>query len=107
MRVHERRRHPNRRRRLVGSCVVKTLAADTDPRAEAVMIERLRRMTPAARLHRAFELRTAALTLARARIRRQYGALSEREITIRLAALWLDGETMRKVYGWDPRREGY
>lgn len=66
------------------------------------MIEHLRRMTPAERLHRASELRAAALTLARSRIRRWYGEIDEREMQLRLAALWLDADTMRRVYGWDP-----
>jgi hypothetical protein len=78
---------------------------DTDPRAEAVIIEHLRRMTPAERLHRASELRSAALTLARARIRRWYGEIGEREMALRLASLWLDADTMRRVYGWDPDTE--
>ena len=70
------------------------------------MLEHLRRMTPAERLHRASELRAAALTLARSRIRRWYGDISEREMRIRLAALWLGPETMRRVYGWDPSTKG-
>lgn len=79
---------------------------DTYPRAEEVMIEHLRRMAPAERLHRACELRAAALTLARSRIRRWYGDIGEREMRLRLASLWLDGETMRRVYGWDPDDKG-
>ncbi len=66
------------------------------------MVEHLRRMTPAERLHRASELRAAALTLARSRIRRWYGDIGEREMQLRLAALWLDADTMRRVYDWDP-----
>ena len=70
------------------------------------MIAHLRRMTPAERLHRASELRSAALTLARSRIRRWYGDIDEREMQLRLAALWLDADTMRRVYGWDPDVKG-
>ncbi|MCA9600214.1 MAG: hypothetical protein KC776_43220 [Myxococcales bacterium] len=79
---------------------------DTDAAAEEVMIAHLRRMTPAERLHRASELRSAALTLARSRIRRWYGDIDEREMQLRLAALWLDADTMRRVYGWDPDVKG-
>jgi hypothetical protein len=71
------------------------------------MIELLRAMTPAARLHRAFELRASTLTLARAGIRRRRGEIGEREMRLRVAALWLDRATMRRVFGWDPDREGY
>ena len=80
--------------------------SDTDPRAEELMLEHLRRMTPGERLHRASELRAATLTLARSRIRRWYGDISEREMRIRLAALWLEPETMRRVYDWDPNTKG-
>ena len=86
---------------------MKTLSADTDARAEAVMIERLRRMTPAERLRRSFDLRATALALARVGLRRRYGELPEREVRWRLAALWLDAPTMRRVYGWDPAIKGY
>lgn len=78
------------------------MITDTDFRAEQVMIEHLRRMTPAERLHRASELRAAALTLARLRIRSWYGDIDEREVELRLASLWLDADTMRRVYDWDP-----
>ena len=82
------------------------MISDTDPRAERVMIEHLRRMTPAQRLHRASELRAAALTLARSRIRSWYGDVDEREMQLRLASLWLDADTMRRVFGWDPDTKG-
>ena len=48
-----------------------------------------------------------ATRMARARIRRRYGAISAREMQLRLASLWLDAETMRKVFGWDPDVNGY
>jgi hypothetical protein len=86
---------------------VKTLSPDTDPRAEAVMIEVFRRMTPAEKLGRVFSLRKMTLDLARARIRERHGAVPEREERMRLASLWLDGESMRRAYGWDVEVEGY
>jgi len=33
--------------------------------------------------------------------------LSERELRLRLAALWLDRETMIEVFAWDPEEMGY
>lgn len=80
---------------------VVTLASDTDPRAEVVMIAILRRMTPAQRLHRSFALRRSVLALARSRIVRAHPDASEQEVKLRLAALWLDRDTMRRVWGWD------
>jgi hypothetical protein len=42
------------------------------------------------------------------RIQARYGPdLSERELRLRLAALWLDRETMIDAFGWDPEVEGY
>lgn len=83
------------------------LARDTTAEAEARMIEILRRMTPAQRLHRSFELRACVLRLARARILATHPDALPREITLRLASLWLDAETMRRVWGWDPAAHGY
>jgi len=71
------------------------------------MVEILRRMTPLQRLQRSFELRHAALALARARVLREHPNASPREVRLRLASLWLDAETMRRVYGWDPALQGY
>ena len=73
---------------------------DTCPKAAAVLIDGLRRMGGAGRLARVFELRDATLGLAAARLREQYGNLPPRELKIRLAALWLDRETMRRAFGW-------
>lgn len=72
-----------------------------------MLIAGLRRMSGAERLARVCALRESALALARVRIREQYGPLPEREIRLRLASLWLDPETMRAVFDWDPREKGY
>jgi hypothetical protein len=85
---------------------VGVLASDTDPRAEAVMIEILRRMTPRQRLRQSFELRHRAMSLARGRIVRDFPDATAREIQLRLASLWLDPETMHAVWGWDPDAQG-
>ena len=53
------------------------------------------------------ELDKSVQQMALARIRKQYGDISEREQKLRLASLWLDRETMIKVFGWDPEVEGY
>ncbi len=81
---------------------------DTAPEAEEVWIEGLRRMTGAERLLRALDLTAAVRALAAARIRAEHGPdVSEGELRLRLAALWLDRETMVRVFGWDPEVEGY
>jgi hypothetical protein len=45
--------------------------------------------------------------LAVAGIRLRHPNASEREIRMRLAALWIDQELMIRVFGWDPKSEGY
>jgi len=44
--------------------------------------------------------------LALSGIRRRYPAASDKECELRLAALWLDRETMVKAFHWDPEKEG-
>ncbi len=81
---------------------------DTPPEIEEIMLERYRQMSPLDRLRQVFELNYTAQSMAALRIQAQYGPdLSERELRLRLAALWLDRETMIEVYGWDPEVEGY
>ncbi len=58
-------------------------------------------------MQRVSELNKAVQQFALARIRKQYGKLSEREQRLHLAALWLDRETMMRVFNWDPQKEGY
>jgi hypothetical protein len=82
---------------------VSTLSSDTDARAEAIMVEHLRRMTPGERLRRACELRAGAVALARAGLKSRHPSIGADELRLRLASLWLDPDTMRRVYGWDPR----
>lgn len=65
-----------------------------------MLIDGLRRLGGARRLARVFELRDTALGLAAARLREGRGDLPSRELQLRLASLWLDRETMRRVFGW-------
>jgi hypothetical protein len=87
---------------------MKTLSADTPPEVEQIVIERYRRMTPFERLMQVWELNRMAQQMAALRIQKKYGpGLSERELRLRLAALWLDRETMIEAFGWDPQVKGY
>src|SRR5688572_28826175 len=42
------------------------------------------------------------LHLAAARITKQYGAMSDRELRLRRASLWIDRKTMIQAFDWDP-----
>ncbi len=80
---------------------------DTPPHIQKLIIEGYRRMSPQEKFKRVAELTKAIQQLALARIIKQYGQISEREQQLRLASLWLERETMIRVFQWDPHEEGY
>ena len=49
----------------------------------------------------------AVQELALVDIQRRHPHADPREQALRLASRRLDGETMRRAFGWDPEREGY
>lgn len=80
----------------------------THPDVEVLLLQGYRRMSPAEKISRVFDLNRTVRSMAAARIRAQYGpGVTDRELRLRLAALWLDRETMIRVFGWDPAIEGY
>jgi hypothetical protein len=86
---------------------MKNKILDTPPHVQRMLIAGYRKMTPQQKLQRVSELTKAVQQLALARIRKQYGEISEREQRLRLAALWLNRETMIRVFDWDPQKTGY
>ena len=84
-----------------------TQVFDTSPHIQKIIVAGYGRMSPQQKLKRVSELTQAVQQLALARIRKQYGACSDREHHLRLAALWLDRETMIRIFQWDPQVEGY
>ena len=80
---------------------------DTPPHIQKVLIAGYRNMTPREKMQRVTELNKAVQQLALARIRKQYGEISQREQRLRLAGLWLNRETMIRVFDWDPEKKGY
>ncbi len=87
---------------------MRTQSSDTPPEVEEILLEGYRRMPPIEKLRQVFDLNRSAQQMAALRIGARYGPnLSERELRLRLAALWLDRETMIKAFGWDPEVEGY
>ena len=81
--------------------------SDTSPDAQRVLIEGYRRMTPTQKLRRVESLNRALVLLQKARIRAEYGNISDEEMRMRLGALRLGRETMIKVFGWDPDEKGW
>lgn len=87
---------------------MRTQSADTPQEIEEILLEGYRRMTPWEKLRRVFELNRMAQQMAAMRIQARYGPnLSEQELRLRLASLWLDRETMIAAFGWDPEVKGY
>jgi hypothetical protein len=80
---------------------------DTSQRAEQILIEGYRVMSPAQKFQQVSAMNQAVRKMALTRIRAQYHPTSEREETIRLAALWLPRDTMIKFLNWDPEEKGY
>jgi hypothetical protein len=87
---------------------MRTQSLDTAAEVEERLVEEYRRMSPGQRLMMAMEMNRAVQQMAAARIHAQYGPdLPERELRLRLAALWIDRDTMMRAFGWDPLVKGY
>ncbi|MBN1901506.1 hypothetical protein JW926_09320 [Candidatus Sumerlaeota bacterium] len=80
---------------------------DTPLHIRKILIEGYRRMSPGQKLKLVSEMTQAVQQLALTRIEEQYRDCSDREKQLRLASLWLDRETMIRVFQWDPRVKGY
>ncbi|MFC2172857.1 hypothetical protein ACFLU6_09530 [Acidobacteriota bacterium] len=88
--------------------VMKTGLSDTTDGVEQLRIEAFRRMTPAEKLRIVMDLNQTILRLAEIRIKNKHGKnIPVRELRLRLASLWLDRDTMIRVFNWDPEIHGY
>jgi hypothetical protein len=80
---------------------------DTSADAERVLIE-LARATPVWRkFEQVAQTTETCRAFAMAGLRTRYPDATHDELHRRLAALVLDRETVIRVYGWDPKIEGY
>jgi hypothetical protein len=80
-----------------------TVATDTRPEVENLLLEGYRRMSPAQKFARVAALNATVTALAAQGLRLRSGDLPEREQRLRLASLWLDADLMVRAFGWDPR----
>ena len=78
---------------------MRTLAEDTHPDAERVLIELLRRATPARKLAMVLDANRTARLLALAGLRERHPGESAARLRRRLADLWLGPELAAKGYG--------
>src|SRR5690348_13611001 len=79
--------------------------SDTSPEAEKVLIELYRQAPAWKKLRQVSQLTRMVQELALCDIRRRHPHADAREQQLRLASRWLSGETMRRVFGWDPEKE--
>jgi hypothetical protein len=85
---------------------VKTLSPDTSQTTEALMIELIRKQTPEQRAQKIITLNNRARAMHLIGIRGRHPDANEREVRMRLASLWLDRDTMIRLFNWDPEFHG-
>lgn len=73
--------------------------ADTSPEAWKVLLDLVRRISPAERLQRTFELSEGIRLASEAGLRQAYPEAGEREIFLRSARRRLGSVLFHKVYG--------
>jgi len=78
---------------------MRTLAEDTDPQAERVLIELLRRASPARKMRMILEANRTARILALTGLRERHPGESPARLRRRLADLWLGPDLAAKAYG--------
>ncbi len=86
---------------------MKPLSADTTVEAQRKQYELMRKLTPTQRLALAFELTDAGRKLILADIKHRFPQANEAEIKRRFAARVLPRADVIRVYGFDPRAEGF
>jgi hypothetical protein len=84
---------------------MRTLAQDTHPDAERVLINLLRQATPARKLAVVLSANRTARLLALTGLRERHPGESPARLRRRLADLWLGPELAAKAYGPPPNHE--
>lgn len=87
--------------------MAKRLFEDTDEATERKLIDLTRALPDWKKLNLLFSLIESGRQLALSGLRSRYPQATREELKKRYAALVLDRDTVMKVYGWDPEKEGY
>ena len=82
------------------------MLTDTDPVQQAKFDAKIRAMTPEQKLETIRRLNLLVVGMANLRMDRDYPNDTARERKLRLGALWIDKETMIRIWGWDPDERG-
>jgi hypothetical protein len=85
----------------------RSFSADTDPRIHAMVIDRLRTMTPSEKARMVVKLNLACDALAIAGIRERHPEADADEVRMRLGVLRVGPELMMRAFAWDVREHGY
>ncbi len=80
---------------------------DTKPEVAQILIQGYRAMSHAEKARQVSDLTRTVHLLAEARIRKEYPDATEREVTLRRAALTLGRDLVKKAFNWDSEREGW
>jgi hypothetical protein len=80
--------------------------ADTSPEAWQVLLDLVRKMTPAEKLRRAIELTSAVRKAGEAGIRQAHPGADEREVFLRVAQRQLGLDLFREVFGGELKEHG-
>ena len=83
------------------------LFADTDQRAEEVLLDLARKMSTAEKASAICRMWAMQMRLAEIGLRSRYPDADPEEMHKRLCALLHGREISLQVFGWDPDREGY
>lgn len=86
---------------------MKPLSPDTTPEFQAIHYKLMRRLSPEQRLSMAFALTDATRNLILADLQHQFPHADEHEIRRRFIARVLPRKDVIKVYGFDPKAEGF
>lgn len=84
-----------------------TLSRDTSEETERLMLELLRRKSPAERIKLAAETSEGLRRLAELSARSSHPGADEDERRCRFAARWLGREWAIRLFGWDPEQHGW
>lgn len=73
---------------------------------EALMIDLIRKQSSQQRAEKVLQLNNRARAMHLVGIRLRHPDANENEVRMRLASLWLDRETMVRLFAWDPEVQG-
>ena len=80
---------------------------DTSPEMEALIINKMREMSPTEKIKRMCDLCLIARTMIISGIEKRHHGISEEEKKKYFAAIMLGEEFTKRYYNWDPKDKGY